>query len=270
MRYSMNAVRALAAGLLAGAGLLALAAPVAAQEDGATRVVIRAIARDAKIIGDGVGGARITVVDARTGAMLAEGVQRGNTGDTERIMSTPERRGMSLYSTEGAARYVAELPLDGPTIVNISAVGPLGFDQAIQTATKRMLLVPGGHIGGDGVVLELHGYIVEILEPKPLAPITGSFPVRARVRMMCGCPLTPGGMWDSDGVEVRARLWSGGDVVSESALEYAGEASTFRGTLTIPASADGDLELEVLASDPETINFGHHVLPVQATVQAGG
>lgn len=270
MRSTMSPARALAAGLIAAAGLLWLAEPLAAQSPEPTRVVIRAIARDAKIIGDGVGGARITVVDAKTGAKLAEGVQRGNTGDTERIMSTPVRRGMSLYNTEGAARYVAELPLEGPTIVNISAVGPLGFDQAIQTATKRMVLVPGHHVEGDGVVLELHGFIVEIREPKPLAPVAGSVPVRARVQMMCGCPLTPGGMWDSDGVEIRARLWSNGEVVSESALEYAGQPSTFRGTLTIPASADGDLELEVLAADAETINFGHHVLPVQASVRAGG
>ncbi len=36
-----------------------------------TRIVIRAVAHDAKIIGDDVGGARITVVNDRTGEILA-------------------------------------------------------------------------------------------------------------------------------------------------------------------------------------------------------
>lgn len=249
-------------------GLAGSAETAAAQEAETTRVVIRAVASDAKIIGDGVGGARITVVDAVTGAKLAEGVQRGNTGDTRRIMSTPHGRDMTVYDTQGAASFVAELELTEPTLVNISAAGPLGFPQAMQTATVRMLVVPGGHIEGDGVVLTLHGFIVEIQEPQPLAPVADRIPVRARVEMMCGCPLTPGGMWDSNGVEIRARLLADGRPVAESTLEFAGQPSTFRGELRVPASARGrQLEVEVLAADPEKANGGRHALPIQ--LQAG-
>lgn len=230
-----------------------------------TRVVVRAISRGAKIIGDGVGGAMITIVDAATGATLAEGRQRGNTGDTELIMSTPRTRDLAVYTGEGAAKFEAELPLERPTVVNIAARGPLGHPQAVQAATKRMLLVPGGHIEGEGVLLELHGFIVEVQDPAPMAPLSGTVPVRARVRMTCGCPLTPGGLWDADAVEIRARLIEGGRVIAESPLAYAGEPSTFSGRLEVPAasSARGELELEVVASNPAEQNFGRHAIPVQ-------
>ena len=55
-----------------------------------TRIVIRAVARDAKIIGDDVGGARITVVNARTGEMLAEGKQEG--GSESVVLTRPRPR----------------------------------------------------------------------------------------------------------------------------------------------------------------------------------
>ena len=66
-------LRALTATLL----LLPLsAAPLAAQEQEVpTRVMVRAVARDAKIIGSGVGGALIRIVNAATGEVLAEGKQ---------------------------------------------------------------------------------------------------------------------------------------------------------------------------------------------------
>ncbi len=258
-------------GIAAGALLLpALGLPLTvdlarAQEGQAvmTRLVIRAVARDAKVIGDGVGGAQIRVVDAETGETLASGRQEGNTGSTSLIMSTPRTRGMSVYDTDGTAFFVAELTLTKPTLVNISALGPLNHPQAIQSATKKLLVMPGEHIGGDGVILELHGFIVEIQSPEPLTPVGRSFQVKARVRMMCGCPLTPGGMWDSNRVVIVARLKADGAVVSESPLGYAGVASMFSGTVPVPPEARGrDLELEVLASDPLTENFGRHAIPV--------
>ncbi len=261
-------LRRIALGTLVAAAVGLGAAPDAlvAQEGTPTRVVVRAVAGDAKIIGDGVGGAMITVVDAETGQVLAEGRQTGSTGDTRRIMSMPRERGMTVYDTEGAAEYVAELMLSEPTAVVVSAKGPMGIPHAIRTASAEMLLVPGGHVEGEGIVLTLHGFAVEILEPAPMAPAAGSLDVRARIRMMCGCPLTPGGMWDSDPVDIRARLVSGGEVLSEAALRYAGQPSTFEGTLEVPASAAGrDVELEVVASDPARTNFGRHAVPVGST-----
>jgi hypothetical protein len=228
-----------------------------------TRITVRVVARDAKIVGSGVGGARVTVVNAETGAILAEGLHDGGTGDTRLIMQTARTRDMSIYDTEGAAGYVAELEIAEPTIVVISAAGPLGYPQAVQTASKRMLVVPGRHIEGDGVVLELHGFIVEILSPEPLTPVGDGFDVSVRVRGMCGCPIEPGGLWDADSKEFVARLKADGDVVSSTELEFAGRVSMFRGRVAVPEPALGrDLTLEVLVSDPGAANFGRHEIPV--------
>ncbi len=228
-----------------------------------TRVMVRVIGHDSKVIGSGVGGALVRIFDAQTGELLAEGKQEGGTGDTNRIMSTPHTRGMSIYDTEGTAGFLAELRLSEPTIVNISALGPLGYPQAIRSATKQLLLVPGRHIEGDGVVLELHGFIVEILSPEPLTPVGAVVAVTARVRMMCGCLIEPGGLWDADDKEFVARLKADGGVVSESRLEFAGETSVFTGTLAVPEAArDADLELEVVVAEADRQNFGRHAIPL--------
>jgi hypothetical protein len=261
-RFGMN--RAALSGLaLILANVFGGAVVCPAQEAVPTRVVVRAVARDAKIIGDGVGAAQIRIVDAKTGELLAEGRQSGGTGDTELIMVTPHARGMSVYDTPGAASFVAELSLHEPTIVNISALGPLGYPQAMQSATKQMLLVPGQNVEGDGVILELHGFIVEILSPEPLTPVGDRLDIAVRVRMMCGCPIRPGGMWDADDMQFIARLRLNGEPVTRTTLEYAGEQSMFEGRMTVPADLRaGDAELEVVVSDPSEQNFGRHVIPL--------
>jgi hypothetical protein len=225
-------------------------------------VMIRVIGHDSKVIGTGVGGALVRVVDARTGVTLAEGKQEGGTGDTDRIMS-PQARGATVFDTEGTAGFLAELELSEPTLVNISALGPLGYPQAIHSATKQLLLVPGHHLEGDGVILELHGFIVEILSPEPLTPVGSAVSVTARVRMMCGCVIEPGGLWDAADKEFVARLRADGKVVSESRLEYAGEPSMFDGVVGVPEAArDADLELEVVVAEAARQNFGRHAIPL--------
>src|SRR3984893_9431255 len=74
-----------------------------------TKVMIRAIARDAKVIGTHVGGARITVKDVSTGEILAQGMQQGGTGDTDLIMKKPRTRGMSVYNSAAASGFLAGL-----------------------------------------------------------------------------------------------------------------------------------------------------------------
>lgn len=149
-----------------------------------TKVVVRAISRDAKVIGDGVGGARITIRDTATGKVLAEGVQKGGTGETARIMKEPRVRGEMVFGTSGAAAFTATLPLARPTRVEITAEGPLGFPQAMQRTSKTILLVPGQHIEGDGVLLEIHGFVIELLDPaKEFVAAGTGIPVRIRLTM---------------------------------------------------------------------------------------
>lgn len=244
-------------GAAAGAGPGVRAAFAQETEAGEeTTVVVRAVAHDAKVIGSGVGGVRVTIRDAETGEVLARGLQEGGTGSTERIMRQPHPRGGTVYGTEDAAAYEAVLSLDSPTRVEIVAEGPLGTPHATQRASRTMLLVPGRDVTGEGVVLELYGFTVEMQRPSDDAtPVAGqSMPVRASVTMLCGCPIEPGGLWDADRIDVTARLVRDGRVVRESAMSFAGETNIFEGTITPPAA--GDYQIVVLASDAERANFG--------------
>lgn len=221
-----------------------------------TRVMVRAVSQDAKIIQDPVGGARITIRNAETGEVLAEGLQEGGSGDTDRIMRRPRERGETIYDTPGAAGYLATLNLDRPTRVEITAEGPLAYPQAVQRAATTMLLIPGQDVLGDGVVLTIHGFIVEVLAPADSAgaPASDTLDVRARVRMTCGCPTEPDGLWDADRYTLTARLTRDGEVLSEEPLHFSGEQSVYEGALPVPEA--GRYDLQVLAADAERVNFG--------------
>src|SRR5687768_8165705 len=127
----------------------------------ATNVIVRAVSRDAKVIGDLTGGARITIRAVESGTVLATGIQKGGTGDTKQIMQTPRTRGADAYDSAGAAAFRATVDIARPMRVEVSAEGPLQYPQAMQKASTTMLLVPGRHIEGDGIVLEIPGFIVD-------------------------------------------------------------------------------------------------------------
>src|ERR1700688_3271137 len=97
-----------------------------------TKIMIRAVARDAKVIGQHIGGARITVRDVSTGQVLAQGLQEAGTGDTDLIMNKPRARGATVYNTQDASGFLAVLNLERPTVVEVTAEGPLGNTQATQ------------------------------------------------------------------------------------------------------------------------------------------
>lgn len=230
-----------------------------------TKIVVRAISRDAKVVGTKVGGARITITDAATGAVLASGMQEGGTGDTRLIMETPRSRDSQVFDTPDSAHYVATIDLDEPRLVTITAEGPLDPPHATVRASKTMLLVPGVDITGDGVLLELHGFRVEILEPTPGVANEGSeIAIRASVTLACGCVTQPGGMWDSDSYDLRAQILDAtGEVVAEKRLAYAGEVNIHSTTLTVPAGVATPAKLRVLAIDAGNANFGVATAPLE-------
>jgi len=132
-----------------------------------TEVIVRVVSKDAKVIGSGVGGAFVRIKSMETGEVLAEGKQLGGTGETDRIMIQPHRRGETLYGSSDAAFFKAEIPLEKPTPVEIYTEAPLGYHHAIQRGSKTLTLIPGKHILGDGVVIELNGLIVNVINPSP-------------------------------------------------------------------------------------------------------
>ncbi len=232
------------------AALLALAGPAAAEP---THVVVRALAKDAKFIGDAMGGVEIILTDARTGKRLGQGLTRGGTGDTKRLIVEPRVRGQPLATPE-AARFEATLDITRPTLVKAEARGPLGKPGATITVASEMWLLPGKGVEGDGWVLELPGLVVEPaagLGARPHDPLT----VTAKVTLMCGCPIEPGGHWDANQYDVHATLLGPGDrPLGEATLAYAGAPSTFSGEL--PPPDKGDYRVVVTARNAATGNTG--------------
>lgn len=153
---------------LVSVNIIFLLAPLSfSAEKISTKVIVRIVSRDAKVIGSGVGGAFVRIKNLGTGEILAQGKQEGGTGDTERIMVQPRKRGETLYGTPDAAFFQAEIPLNKPTQVEIYTEAPLGYPHAIQKGSKTLTLIPGKNILGEGVTIELNGLIVNILSPSP-------------------------------------------------------------------------------------------------------
>lgn len=162
--------RFLPASFAAFAALALAAAPAVAEE---TAVTVRVLSRDAKFIGSSMGGARVTIRDAETGALLAEGVTEGSTGDTQRIMGTPRERGATI-ATPDAGAFTATFDLDRPTLVEIAAFGPLAQRQSAVAASTTRWLLPGKDLtAGDGVILELAGFAVDVLAPAAHSIVAG-------------------------------------------------------------------------------------------------
>ena len=220
-----------------------------------TELVVRVVSNDAKVIGSGVGGAQVTVRNAATGAVLAEGVQEGGTGSTGAIMGTRER-GATVYDIDGTGSFRTTLELTEPTTVVVEATGPLGTPHAEQNASATLLVVPGAHVDGEGLVLTLHGFTVVMERPAADAgPVAaGPLPVRVNVTMLCGCPIEPGGMWDADRITVSATLLDGDRPVAEAPLAFAGETSVFEGEIVPPGP--GRYGLRVVAVDADRANAG--------------
>ncbi len=241
---------------LTAAVLLIASIPTAYGET--TRVSIHVLSQDAKFIGSSVGGARITLTATETGELLAEGVTQGETGDTDLIMRTPRRRD-SVLVTEDTAGFVADVDLDQPTRVTATAYGPLDYADSANVVSASRWLIPGQDLSiGNGWLLVMPGLVVDLHElPQSVVRLDNDSAVvaiRARVTMMCGCPIEPDGLWDAAEFEVEAALLRDGAVERRQPLRYAGESSEFSAEL--PITASGDYEVVVTATQPRTGNSG--------------
>jgi len=236
---------------------LSLLLPVytnAQPEPESTRLVVRAKAKDAKFIGTSMGGARIVVRDAETGVVLSSGFTEGSTGNTQQIMNTPRTREMQI-STPGAAKFETTLDLAEPRLVTIEATAPYVQKQSQATVTTQVWVVPGKDITGDGIVLEIPGFAVDLLQPQAHRYTdSDEISIRANVVMMCGCPTSPGGLWNSSEYEISAMVRQEGKTLETLTLEFAGQTSTYEAVFT--PGAGGIYEIVVYAYDPDTGNTG--------------
>ena len=219
-----------------------------------TTVMVRALAKDAKFIGSSIGGAKIIVRNAETGAILDQGFTSGSTGDTKLILKTPQERYDSLTDEETAG-FKAELDITEPTFIEIEAHAPFNKKQARVVSSTQLWVIPGKNITGDGVVLEVPGFVVDILSPQTHERIKSSEVVslKANIVMMCGCPVTEGGTWDANQYEVKAILEAEGKESREIALEPTEKPSTFAAETNLDK---GYYTITVYAFDPVTGNTG--------------
>ncbi len=227
------------------AALCALASAAAAEP---TEVVLRAQAKDAKFIGESMGGVSITLTDAASGKVLASGMTAGGTGDTAKLVTGPRLRGQAVAGPADA-KFAATLDISQPTLVTATAKGPMGKSDAVITATSQMWLLPGKAVGGDGWVIELPGLVVE-----PSLSTTGGLTVTAKVTLMCGCPIAPDTTWDANHYEVIATVMQGARVVKTVPLPYAGTTSTF--AAPVAGLAPGAYRVVITAHNSRTGNTG--------------
>lgn len=219
-----------------------------------TKVTVRAKSKDAKFIGTSMGGALITITDAVTGEILAKGLTKGSTGDTQKLMRDPVGRYTRL-STPGAAKFESSVQLTEPRLVTITATAPMAKRQARVTSSTQTWLIPGKDITGDGIVMEIPGFVVDILNPQTHQTLNGNtISIKANIVMMCGCPTSDGGLWDSSDYAMEATIKRNGNSVESVPLMFTGQTSTF--SAEYEAEQTGVYEIIVQAFDSKTGNAG--------------
>ncbi len=216
-----------------------------------TSIMIRVKAKDAKFIGSSMGGSKIIVKENVSGRILAEGYTSGSTGNTDRIMNDPISRYTQL-SDDQTAGFMAKLIIEKPVFVTVSAYAPI--DNSVKSETQ-LWLIPGKDITGDGLILEIPGFKIDVLTPQLHESIgeDSEIVIRANIIMMCGCPLISGGLWDADQYEVEALIFKDAKFEKAIPMQVTDKPSTFLG---IGNLSPGNYEINVYAYDPETGNTG--------------
>lgn len=232
-------------------GMIIMTPALQAQE---TEVMVRVKSKDAKFIGSSIGGAMVLIKNAETGEVLASGKTSGSTGDTELIMKQAHSRNQRI-TDENTAGFLAKLDLEEPVFVTVEAQAPYNKKQARVMSSTQLWLLPGKDITGEGLILEVPGFVVDILSPQTHERISEdkTITIKANVVMMCGCPVTPGGIWDAEKYEVKAILSREGTKVSELELKTGDKPSTFSAETTLEK---GLYELLIYAFDPVSGNTG--------------
>ncbi len=230
-----------------------------------TNIVIRVMAKDAKFIGTETGGVQVTLRDADTGELLAQGMTAGATGNTPKIMTNGHARRDPL-SDELSAKFSAVLDIRKPVRIVATVNDSKLSKNAALTVSSTQWVLPGKAVGGgDGWVLELPGFAITPLEPVPesvaLEGGEAKLSLKFKVTMQCGCPITPGGIWDADKFQIAAMLEDRTGLQPAMPLSYAGQPSTFTGNLVLHAA--GRYVIDVYAYDPSTGNTGLAKYPIR-------
>jgi hypothetical protein len=225
-----------------------------------TVVLVRVVAQGAMVLGREVGGARVTITEVATGQILATGLQEGGSGDQNQIMRTPHMIEEPVYSSRPSAVFTTTLQLHKPTLVEISAEGPLAYPAASRKASKTLLVMPGQDLTHDGIVLHLYGYLVQIERPTPHEPLIAKddMNLRASVQTLSGSLVRPHGDWDSRKIRIYGEVLIGDRIIERLQMFYDEGSRTFEAPFFVPPSKDvpDGITLRVIAADPSTGHAG--------------
>lgn len=224
------------------------------QEAKETKVIVRTKAKDAKFIGSSMGGSMIMIKDALTGELLAKGLTEGGTGNTQAIMNTPKER--YDESHVGAAAFETTLSLTEPLFVDIQALGPVNHESRVMSSTQ-VWLIPGKHLDEQGIILEIPGFVIDGLYPQTHQGFSlneqKSVEIKANMVMMCGCTISPNGLWDGNMMEIEAHVYVNGEFWKTLPMTNT-EENTFTANLTLEKT--GSHEVVITAFDPLSKNTG--------------
>lgn len=241
--------------------LIMFALPVKAQGFGDefnTDIAVTVLAKDAKFVGDAVGGAQITIRNKLTGEIMVDGHTYGTTGNTETIMADPQERFATL-SDQDSARFEFSLAILEPTPVTITAIAPIAQMQGAVEVSTDYVLIPGkDYTDGDGIMLEMPGMVVDVLNPvphekldfNPDIPLT----ITANVMKVCGCKIENDSPWEPENYEIEAHVYRGTQFISALPMQYAGKAGLYETRVKIPLS--GSYKIVVTAFDKNTKEGG--------------
>jgi len=108
------------------------------------------------------------------------------------------------------AKFEASLNITEPTFLDIDVIAPVNRRNGIIKAKTQTWLVPGRDIVGDGIIVEIPGFVLDIINPTTHetaqldALPNKEINIRASLTMTCGCPITKDGIWNSDDIMVSA------------------------------------------------------------------
>jgi len=235
--------------------LIMLASPLLAAT---TKVKVQVRAVDAKFIGSGVGNMNVVIKNAQTGALLATGEITGATGDTQALMQQGQTRGHAPVTPETAA-FSAAIDIDQPTLVEIRITGPLAVPQSIRNLSVTQWLLPGQDLDNPGIVLQLPGLIIT---PVDIALSDDELHASVDVTMLCGCPISKGGLWNSEDFSVQASLYQQDKLMQSFPLAFTGKTNRFAGKLAAPKQGSYELWISAYEKRAENTGVWHQQLDI--------
>ncbi len=131
--------------------------------------------------------------------------------------------------------------------------------QASVTATTEIWVIPGKDILNDGVIVEIPGFIVDILTPRTHQFISlktlsqKKVNIQANVVMMCGCTISKGGLWDAEKIEVNGIVKKNDTIIDQIKL-VSTSPNLFEGNFI--TNETGTYEVIISAYAPNTGNTG--------------